>query len=212
MNATATLDLILLVPGKDERETFDELLASRSASLRIRPVRYQILVHPRRDPGCFHEGPDVLQPYCNRARYSLIVLDHEGSGQEDRAPDEVAADLKDRMEQNGWPRRAEVLVLQPELENWVWSDSRHVDEVTGWAGREPPLWQWIRDQGWWPAQLPKPSRPKEAFEAALRHVRTRRSAALYRQLAERVSLERCRDEEFQRFKKIMQTWFPCEGS
>ncbi len=207
MNADWALDLIMLVPGKDEREAFDELLSSRRESLGIGPLIYQILVHPRRDPGCFHEAPDVLQPFLKRARKSLIVLDHEGSGQEYRRADDVAADLKSRMERSGWSSRVEVIVLEPELENWVWSDSPHVDRVTGWEGQTPPLRQWVRDQGFWPEAAPKPSRPKEAFEMALRRAKVRRSAAIYRQLAKSVSLEGCRDPAFLRFKKLMRTWF-----
>jgi hypothetical protein len=208
MNAVARLDLVMLVPGKDERETFDELLSSRRVSLGVRGVSYEILVHPRRDPGCFHEAPDILQSYLNRADYCLIVLDHEGSGQEGRPADEVAADLKGRMESTGWSRRAEVLVLQPELENWVWSDSPQVDSVMGWERRNPPLRKWLAEQGSWRAGSAKPDRPKECFQAALREVRIRRSSSIYRQLAARVGLERCRDPGFLAFRKIVETWFP----
>ncbi len=208
MSASVNLDLVMLVPGKDERETFDELLSSRGASLGIRQLRYEILVHPRRDPGCLHEAPDILQPYQNRANRCLIVMDHQGSGQEDQPATEVMADLKGRMESSGWTGRAEVLMLQPELENWVWSDSPHVDSVMGWKERNPPLRKWLENQGVWPAGSAKPGQPKESFQAALREVRIRRSSAIYRQLAARVSLERCHDPEFLAFRRIMQEWFP----
>ncbi len=207
MNDRAELHLVMLVPGKDERETFDELLSSRRASLGIHEVRCQILVHPRRDPGCFHEAPEILQPYQNRARYSLIVLDYEGSGQEDRTAEEVAADLRRRMENSGWSKRVEVLVLQPELENWVWSESSEVDRTIGWEGRNPPLRRWLVDQGWWTQGFLKPNRPKECLQAALREVRIKRSSAIYRQLAARVGLERCQDRGFLTFREIVRAWF-----
>lgn len=208
MNEAAILDLVILVPGKDERETFDALLSSRQESLGIRDVRYQILVHPRRDPGCFHEAPDVLQPYVNLARQALVVFDHEGSGQEGRAAEDVDRDLKERLARSGWRERAEVLLLQPEMENWVWSDSPHVDHVTGWADRTPALRQWLRARGWWPEGKVKPPAPKECLQEALRQVKMRRSSAIYRQLAEEVSLERCSDDAFLFFKELMQGWFP----
>lgn len=53
----------------------------------------------------------------------------------------------------------------------------------------------------------KPVRPKEAMEDALRSVRLPRSSALYRQLAQQVSLSRCTDESFLKLRKILQTWF-----
>lgn len=136
------------------------------------------------------------------------MLDHEGSGQEERPAHKVKEDLKQRLEKSGWQDRAQVLVLTPELETWVWSDSPHVPDVLGWAKRRPSLRQWLRDQGRWPESRPKPSRPKECLEVVLREVRVRRSSAIYRQLAERVGLERCQDPAFLEFKQIVQRWFP----
>ena len=56
----------------------------------------------------------------------------------------------------------------------------------------------------------KPARPKEAFEAALREARKPRSASLYQQIAERVSLRRCTDTAFLELKSILNNWFPPE--
>jgi hypothetical protein len=205
---SAPLDLVILVPGKDERETFDALLSSRRASLRIASIAYEIRVHPRRDAGCFLEAADVLQLYIRRARHALVVLDHEGSGRESDSADDVARDLHKRLADSGWGQRAEVLVLEPELENWVWSDSPHVDRVAGWEGQNPSLRDWLRSEGNWPRGASKPLRPKECFEKALEKVRTPRSSSLYRQLAEKVSLERCTDPAFLRFRELLARWFP----
>ena len=208
MNDTGIIDLVMLVPGKDERETFEGLLSSRRQSLDIRNLCYEILVHPRRDPGCFHEAPDILQPYQGLAQYSMVVLDHEGSGQEGRSPEDVGKDLKGRLEKSGWADRTEVLVLYPELENWVWSDSPEVDQAVGWRGRNPPLRDWLKEQGWWQQGSVKPNRPKEGLEAALREVRMRRSSSIYRNLAENVGLTRCQDQGFGAFQKTLKAWFP----
>lgn len=208
MNDAKIIDLVMLVPGKDEREIFEGLLSSRQESLDIRNVRHEILVHPRRDPGCFHEAPQILQSYQNIVQYSLVVLDYEGSGQEHRSPDNVEDDLQKRLDHSGWGDRTEVLVLRPEIESWVWSDSPEVDNAVGWKGRNPFLRDWLAKQGWWRQGSRKPSRSKESLEAALKEVRMRRSSAIYRQLAENVSLSRCRDEQFRRFRKIIKRWFP----
>jgi hypothetical protein len=211
MTDTGGLDLIILVPGKDERETLDTLLSKRRNSLGIGEVRYEILVHPRRDPGCFSEAPDVLQPYINRARWALVLFDYEGSGQEQRSAEEVARDLEERLARSGWEDRAAVLVVRPELETWVWSDSSELDRIVGWQSRKPPLRQWMRETGRWPEGIVKPPRPKESFQEALRQVKMRRSSAIYRQLAESVSLERCSDDAFIQFKKLIRGWFAAGG-
>jgi hypothetical protein len=211
MNTDPPLDLVVLVPGKDDRETLDGLLSKRHESLGIRSIRYQILVHPRRDPGCFHEAPDILQVFQRRARRALVILDHEGSGQEKRALREVAADLKRRLAASGWGDRAAAIIIAPELETWVWSDSPHVDRTLGWGGRAPRLRDWLAAQGLWPANCQKPPRPKESFQAALREAKIRLSSAIFRELAERVGLKDCQDQTFQQFRDLMQDWFPAGG-
>jgi len=102
------------------------------------------------------------------------------------------------------------IVLDPELEAWVWSDSPQVDRTLGWAERSPNLRTWLEEQQLWPADIPKPHDPKHAMERALRAVRKRRSPALLRQLAERVSLRRCSDPAFIRLKTTLQRWFPAQ--
>jgi hypothetical protein len=106
------LDLIALLPGKDERETLDGLLSKRGSSLGIPKISYQILVHPRRDPGCFYEAQDILQPFFRRAAHALVIFDHEGSGQEDRKASDLALDLRSRLLKSGWEDRAEVIVIE----------------------------------------------------------------------------------------------------
>ena len=202
---TRTMDLVVLVPGSDEREALDELLSRRRQSLGIREISYRFVKHPQRDPGCFHGGPQLLQPYQNRSEHALIVLDHEGSGQERRTAEEVTADLSRRLRASGWDDRAEVLVIEPELEIWIWSDSPEVDRALRW--KKGGLRQWMAERQLWPEGKLKPQRPKESLEAALRQVSVRRSAAIYRQLAGAVGLERCTDSSFERFKTILRSWF-----
>ncbi len=202
------LDLVTLVAGKDERETVDGLLSSRSESLGIRSIRYEILVHPRRDPGCFHEAPAVLQPYLGRAKHALVILDFEGSGQESLAPERIAADLKGRLVINGWDDFAHVIVINPELESWVWSESLQVEVTLGWVEREMRLRDWLSMKGFWPIEHSKPHRPKECLQMTLKETKVQRSASLYRQLSQRVSLERCQDGSFLELKEILRAWFP----
>ena len=100
------------------------------------------------------------------------------------------------------------IVLSPELETRVWSDSSHVEEVTGWKGRRPRLRHWLVDQGWLRENEVEPEHPKEAFQAALREARRPRSASLYRQIAERVSLRHCTDGSFLELEDVLRDWFP----
>lgn len=208
MSAGEPLDLVVLVPGKDDREAVDGLLSARSESLAILQVRCDILVHPRRDAGCFHEAPAVLQPFHRRARHALVLFDREGCGQEDRSAEDIAEDVRGRLAESGWGERAAVIVIDPELEIWLWADSPRVEAELGWRGRERPLRDWMRENGWWREEDLKPARPKEAFERVLREVRLQRSSSIYGRLARTVGLRRCEDPSFRRLCDLLRSWFP----
>ena len=103
--------------------------------------------------------------------------------------------------------RAQAIVLLPELEAWVWRDSRHLVAVVGWKTRPPDLYRWLRTNGWLEEGKAKPDRPKEAFEAVLRQTRKRRSASLYLRIAGKVSLAEGDDRAFQNLTRALQNWF-----
>jgi len=205
-----SLDLVALVPGKDDEQTLRGLF-ERTESLRISRPTFRILRHPRRDPGCYSEAEALLQAFQSQASHALVMFDHEGSGQEERAPDEIASGVRERLIRSGWDDRCSVLVIAPELEAWVWSDSPHVDEALGWAGREPRLREWLLQKGMWPAQQAKPQRPKSALEAAMQEAHRQRSSAIYYQLAKSVGLERCSDPSFRQLVRLLRLWFPQQG-
>jgi hypothetical protein len=100
--------------------------------------------------------------------------------------------------------------LDPELEVWVWSDSPEVDQVLGWHLANPDLRTWLRGKQYLEPTDIKPERPKEALEAALRQVRRARSSAIFRSLAEKVSVERCSDAAFGKLKATLTNWFPAD--
>jgi hypothetical protein len=210
MNAqpeTSRTDLLVLVADNNMEAVARGLLA-RPQALGIRPLTFDSIVHPRRDPGIANEAHTLLRPYATDYRRALVLLDHEGSGRHEATPEALAAQVKKRLEENGWEGRAEVVVLAPELEVWVWSASPHVDSCLGWAGRRPDLRAWLQEQGRWPEGQPKPTRPKEAMETALREVRKPRSSAIYLDLARTVSLAHHTEPAFLHFTETLKRWFP----
>ncbi|GMV60075.1 MAG: hypothetical protein AMXMBFR72_31680 [Betaproteobacteria bacterium] len=200
------LDLVWLVADKNMEATVRGLL-KRPAALAIRPIDCETLVHPRRDPGCFHEASAMLAGYRDRARHALVLLDRAWEG----APEASAAALESQLEATlardlgaGW---ASAIVIDPELEAWVFAQSPHVDEALGWTGRQPKLREVLVQRNLWAPQAAKPSDPKKAVEHALRAVRKPRSSSIYRQLAERVTLQGCQDRAFQRLTMLLKEWF-----
>jgi len=202
-------DLILLVADKNIEFTVKGLL-SRPEALGIRKLTFDVLPHPEHDPGCLLRAPEFLRSFRGRYQHALVLLDREGSGRDTASREELEQDLEERLTAD-WSDRAAAVVMDPELEAWLWSDSPHVDTVLGWGDRSPDLRSWLTETGRLAEGAAKPERPKEAVEKALRVARKPRSSALYRQLAERVSFRRCVDPAFGRFREILRGWFPAPG-
>ena len=204
-------DLVIIVADKNLEHALNGLL-SRPEALGIRAIEADIYRHPQHDPGCAVHGVEFISNFANQYRHGLLMFDHEGSGKETTTtPKALQESLNESFAISAWGEQARAIVLAPELEVWIWGDSPHVDEVTGWRNREPGLRQWLVGQGYLQEGEAKPSRPKEAFEAALREAQKPRSASLYLQIAERVSLRRCTDSAFIELKSILNDWFPPES-
>jgi len=199
-------DLIVLVPDNNVKYGMLALL-SRSESFNIRPISFEIFVHPEHDPGVYHKATEFLRPFIRLYSYALVCFDHEGSGRESISSDQLADELKAQLERNGWHNRIAVIVFDPELEAWVWTESLHTANALGWDDYLL-LKNWLVKKSHWQRNGIKPNRPKEALEASLREKRIPRSSAIYQAIAQRVSLEKCQDQSFKKFKEILIKWFP----
>ncbi|MBN1910293.1 MAG: hypothetical protein JW818_11180 [Pirellulales bacterium] len=122
-------DLVVLAADKSIEMALRGILG-RHESLGIRSIRVDYLVHPEHDPGCAHNSDHLLRPYINSARHALVIFDLEGSGLESTSRNEIESELETNLARNGWSDRAAVIVISPELENWVWSDSPEVEHGT----------------------------------------------------------------------------------
>ena len=202
-------DLVILAADKDLEHALKGLLG-RPEALGIRPIEADIFVEPEHDPACALRGVDFLANLSEQYGHGLLIFDHKGSGREATPPRDLQAGLNEALATSGWDERARTVVLSPELETWVWSDSPHVDVVTGWRNRSRKLRLWLIEQNYLQEGEIKPRRPKEAFAAALREAQKPRSASLYQQIAEKVSLRRCTDTAFLELRRLLSDWFPSE--
>lgn len=204
-------DLIVLVADDDMEQALEGLLA-RPPALGIRAIDAEIRVHPQHDPACARDGVAFLSNFAKTYLHGLLMFDHRGSGKEKIDPLQLQRTLDEEFYRSPWGGRARSIVLSPELEAWVWAGSPHVAAAAGWKNRQPPLRRWLVSQGLLEEGESKPARPKEAFLAALHEARTRRSADIYRQIAEKVSLRRCTDKAFQDFQSVLRGWFPADSA
>jgi len=199
-------DLVVVVADGGIEQAIRGMLA-RPQALRIRPLNGVVFPNLKElDAGTYTRGHELAALYKDTHQHALIVFDLDWEGR----PSSNPSKLEDAVEKSlaaEWGPRGRCVVIDPELEVWVWSDSPHVAMSLGWDGM-PELKQWLGSKGLWNAADPKPADPKEAYLAAIKAKRVQKSNANFRALAETVSLHRCKDRSFQRLGDILRGWFP----
>ena len=199
-------DLVVVVADGGIEQAIRGMLA-RPQALRIRPLNGVVFPNLKElDAGTYTRGHELAELYKDTHQHALIVFDLDWEGR----PSSNPSKLEDAVEKSlaaEWGPRGRCVVIDPELEVWVWSDSPHVAMSLGWEGM-PELKQWLGSKGLWNAADPKPADPKEAYLAAIKAKRVQKSNANFRALAEKVSLSRCQDRSFQRLGDILRGWFP----
>ncbi|MCL4853651.1 MAG: hypothetical protein KJZ78_20030, partial [Bryobacteraceae bacterium] len=140
-------DLIVVVADADAEKAMQSLLILRRKSLNIRDITFKVQRFAKRDSGCYGESHRLLQQFLRQFHYAMVVFDRHGCGQEDRSRLAIEGDVEQRLTRNGWKDRSAAIVLDPELEAWVWSDSPEVDQVLGWTGQTLDLRTWLRQAG-----------------------------------------------------------------
>ena len=198
-------DLVLLVADKNAHFALKGALA-RPEALGIAPIEFEFRVHPGRDGGVRKTGSDALAREHRRFKHALLVLDFEGCGSD--LPNAEALEMQlDLRLKAIWQSAAKSVVIEPEVDVWIWGSDNAVEEVIEWRSGKR-LREWLRDEGYTFDENDKPTRPKEAIEAAMKVAGTPRSSALYQRIAEKISLSRCADSAFLRLRNQLREWFP----
>lgn len=198
--------LVVLAADRDIEETVKAVLR-RPNSLGIESVQFESHCHPNRDGGCRANSAEFLRPFQRRFSHALVVFDREGCGSA-AARNEIECKVEAELARSGWQARGKAVVIDPELEGWLWSDSPAVLEGLHWNGGYGALRSWLVKKGDWDRSSAKPHKPKAALTHTLKRTHRRRSARLYGEIAARVSLTRCQDPAFCKLKEILRAWFP----
>ncbi len=199
-------DLIILVADKNMEFSVKGALR-RHKALGTRELDFHILTHPNRDGGVRTTGVQLLGLERRQFQHALLLLDIEGSGASESAL--VLEGKLDAQLDVDWHGSAKAIVIEPELEAWIWGSDNAMEAVLDW--KEPThIRQWLSSQS--PEFLfdlnHKPTRPKEAFERVLYFLRKPRSSAQYEGLTKAISLPGCKDPAFLRLRHTLQQWFP----
>jgi len=138
-------ELIALVADADTEYAVQALLL-RHQALHIKPISFDIQRHPQRDAGCRSDCHNLLRLWLNDYQHAIVLFDHEGCGRENVSRLDLEAEVESRLHASGWADRCAVIVISPELETWIWSDSPVVDETLGWRGQTPSMRDWLKSE------------------------------------------------------------------
>jgi len=159
-----------------------------------------------KDPGVWKNAHQLLRTKRLTHERAMIILDNAWDGSPD--VEAIERDISNNMIASGWPRdRFEVVVIDPELECWIWQDNSHVDEAFGHE-RPPSLRVRLREASLWPEDQSKPPDPKRAVEMTNSWYRFGAPSAVFNEIASRVSIRGCTDPAFLKMRGALQRWFP----
>lgn len=208
-------DLFVVVPDLDAENVVKTLLTSRQKSLGISvdfipesAAHRDLLRYSGRDAGCLLNAVDLLRTPRKTHAHAMILFDHHGSGLEQASPSDIEQRIENDLPKSGWGKDdVAVIVLEPELETWVWANSVEVANHLGWKNDMPGLREHLRKKSFWMDNQLKPHNPKEAMQEALRMKKVPQSARHFSRLAEHVSMKMCQDRSFNKFRNTLRRWF-----
>ena len=162
-----------------------------------------VIVAARRDPEVYRLSHELLRPYLSTHDHAVVMLDNDWEGSP--GPSKIHEQVSERM-RGSWEQFA-VIVLDPELEAWVWQENQNVATALGCPTNFREI---LRRSGHWPAGRPKPKDPKDALQHLRIHHRADRSKAVFNRVAAQVSVKGCVDAAYQLLRDTLRDWFPEE--
>lgn len=203
-------DLLVLVADADMEQVMHGVL-SRVDRMDACGLDFDVQRHTGRDAGCRTSAATFLRPFLRRFRHCMVVFDRHGCGSNESRED-IQRTVEQDLARNGWRDRAKAIVIDPELEAWIWGDLKVTAAHVGWPDGHVALLKKLRSLGSWPSGRDKPADPKEAMLHAMSgsplRPPPRRSPRIFRDIAESAQWNGCRDAAFNEFRDTLRSWFP----
>jgi hypothetical protein len=205
--------LVFVVADSDIQAMVTGFLQKERADLRLgcAPFEFDAKLDLERaaadkDSGLYMRGAQHVLRLRRTHAHVVVMLDADWEG----SPGATAIDqkLREDLRKCGCSNDdSEVIVLEPEIEAWMWVDKLEVAREFGFESSDD-LRSWLADAGFALGANQKPLRPKEALYAALRAKRKARSSATFAAVAAKVSLNTCQDPALLKLRATLQRWFP----
>jgi len=185
-----------------ERDRFHQALKCRV--FQIDPVQDIIHIPKQTDGGLHRRAHDLLRSYLKTHNRAIVVLDQQFGGE--IPADVVRKGIIDNLNLNGWDGRCAVVVIEPELEAWLWQDNVNVEAAVRHI-RPPSLRDYLLAEGEWPQDEWKPISPKESIQRVIRANHAGPHTLVYARIAKSVTVRGCLDPAFVHFARTLCDWF-----
>jgi len=167
------------------------------------------------DPGLLSDAHDNLRSHQHTHERAIVIIGAQFPGTpgiDDAGAAEIRRRILANLRSSGWRENyIEVVVIQPMLEAWLWSESDYVSSVFG-VSRFDDLRAKLVKEGVWEKGASKPRDFKQATALARRIKQRVSGAALFRKVFTcRRSLADCAEPGFIRLRSTLRTWFPPKG-
>lgn len=206
-------DLLVYVADADAL-AFMKAIMERPQALGIRPIDFEIERHPMRDSGMVQSGAELVRMKKGKYRKALLMWDHHGSGRDHKqAPDEVEQEIQSKLDSFTWSGNSAVVVLVPELEQWLWFCENAVAAYCGVTVNQ--LTQWQNDQAQklgMTSDALKAEQPKELFEHVMRErLKQTISPRDFEEIGKRASITKLLGcASFISIAETLRSWFPVD--
>jgi len=161
------------------------------------------------DGGIHRRAHQLLRRYLSFYQHAIVLLDKNFGGRLPAAV--VREEILNNLLRNGWSAECvEVVVIDPELEIWLWQRGNpHVARAFRY-NRPASLEAFLEAAGVWSATALKPARPKEAARLLLQRYRSGTPMVVYARIIENISVSGCQDPAFNLLAAALRRWFPLE--
>ena len=200
-------DLVIVTADQDAEFTVKRLLQRELSMFDIAPFTWDVIRHTGRDSGCRVRSKDLLRDLQSSYRYAIVVFDFEGcEPPRGQTKEQVATLVESDLGANGWAGRCKAVLIDPELENWIWMRHDRMAQAIRWEGQQE-LYGWLEERALVGPGQAKPPRPKESLHKVLRQRQVRPSASQFDAIAAVAPLRQCTDPAFLELIGTLATWF-----
>ena len=216
-------DIVFLVADGEMQATVEGFFENPAFEQRLECAKFEfdtkqdLIKHPRKDPGVYQDGHNLLKSYVATHNYAVVMVDFAfNDNLQIMDYQKFCNNIEANMIAAGWHEdRFFVMAINPELEVLMWqTDTRRIEHILDYPIEkgEGTLKAWLQARNLWDANHTKPANPKAAIDEVRRQNwgRKKTHSQIFKRIAKDVSFRGCVDESFNSLMQKIKVWYPRE--